>query len=176
MKKVLYLLLILLTLTAACLRAEDEEEAIVNLPMYPGSSVETSADITSKEIPTLVKILLSRSSERASKVSDKDIEEAVKGIERMRVLTVTEIDGKPKDVAKFYSENLPEGKWSKLYAAAIAKGAVGIYTAPEADSMYFYAVFSDPSDGNKTRKAAAIRLDGKPDFIKLAALFMKTVI
>ncbi|MBO7392613.1 MAG: hypothetical protein J6U98_00250 [Abditibacteriota bacterium] len=176
MKKLLYLLLILMTFAGAAFCADEEEESIVNLPAYPGGEIETSMDITSDKIPVLVKLMLSQSSERASKVSEKDIEDALKGIERMRVLTVGSMDASPADVNKYYSENLPEGKWTKLFGTTAAKGSFGIYTGPDADAMYFYVVLPDPEKPEIARKAAALRLDGKPDYIKLAALFIKTAL
>ena len=169
MKKLLYVLLILMTFTGAAFCADEEEEPIVNLPAYPGGEIETSVDITSDKIPMLVKLML-------SKVSEKDIEEALKGIERMRVLTVVNMDAAPADVNKYYSENLPEGKWTKLFGTTAAKGSFGIYTGPDADAMYFYVVLPDPEKPEIARKAAALRLDGKPDYIKLAALFIKTAL
>ena len=176
MKKLLYVLLILMTFTGAAFCADEEEESIVNLPAYPGGEIETSVDRTSDKIPMLVKLMLSRSSDRASKVSEKDIEEALKGIERMRVLTVVNMDAAPADVNKYYSEHLPEGKWTKLFGTTVVKGSFGIYSGPDVDSMYFYVVLPDPEKPDVTRKAAALRLDGKPDFIKLAALFIKTAL
>ena len=180
MRSRIFLIVVLAVVVSAS--AVAAEKPPIDIPVYPGGQTTLEVNLTGEEFLPLMQAMLPMLSrqmgELVEKINPEDIAEALKDLKRIEVLQI-DVAGSgvtERDIAAFYSKNLPSGKWNKVFWQSSDKlGTVAVYFQEGFTGVYGFRVSTAKVEGKLVRQALVAKVDGKLDFVKLLKLAGKLV-
>ena len=173
MKKIALVLIIFIFATVLC-----ADERVVNLPLYEGAEVVTELNISDKDMLQSLRLLFESLPPQYAKytknITPEDIADVLKDVTRIQLVKVCPTNSEFSDVQKYYSENLPNGKWIQIFMNKSPNGVMtSIYTTENTEAFYCYNIKQFSKDNIKIKSVISVRIDGKIDFTKVAAICAK---
>lgn len=150
-----------------------QDKPPISIPTYPGAQTILEINMSNEDLSTLLPMFMSGMPKELDGVSEDDINDVLKDIERVEYL---QLESKKPDVslsqlASFYNKNIPEGKWNRVFYMKSANGQVmTVYSQANMAQLYGYRFQTVKVDGKPVIRMDVARLSGRINFEKLMTI------
>lgn len=160
-----------------------QESPKVSIPVYPGSEVGMEINMSNADIMPMIKamapLMTGKTAEIFQKINPDDLAAVFKDVSRIELIQfdVNKSYVTEQFIADFYTRNLPQGKWSRVFWQTDPKtGIIGVYMQEGMAGIYGFKIESTKVDGKLTRKGSVLKMAGKIDFQKLLEMAAKVAL
>lgn len=166
-------LVLLAALTGTSCFAQSNKPPM-DLPVYPGSETAMEVNMSNEDILPMAKAMLPMLSGKLSSIFDKidmsDVADIIKDVKQIEFiqLDVTDQKATENDVIGFYTKNIPNGEWTRVFWQNTPNmGTVAVYTQKDIEGIYGFRARTMAVDGKSVKRVEVAKITGKIDYVKL---------
>jgi hypothetical protein len=146
----------------------------LDIAVYPGAQTSMEVNLTNEDILPMLQAMLplmgNKLGPMADKIEPEGVADLLKDLKRLEFLQldIPKPGVSESDVARFYTKNLPSGRWSRVFYLSQPKGGtMALYAQEGMGALYGFRVTTVTLDRKPAKQVVVLKTDGMIDFTRV---------